>query len=342
MPIQGFTRMRRHGFGKQSAFGTAASVTRAMPWRGVPDINPNWTDNDTADFGSIDPVASPYRTRLDVTVPYSGALDYESASTVGAIGLRGGVTPTGGGAAKTWTFSGLSTSTSTFDYMTDEFTDDVTADGMRLRDVILENWEYSFGEDLGPWQFTGTGRASSVDTHITATSVTLSSNLPLVFGADTELFIDDAAGSIGGTKLSDVVHAMSVRVETNIDLKYYANGSNSRFQLSGYGISGRTVTASITFAKQNSIIGAGNSETVDWLNADPVNRFVQLKATSGVIITGSTPYSLTLNLPLTWRTRSDGEIGGNTTVTLEGVGRYDSVLGYPLRKIVVNSRADVP
>jgi hypothetical protein len=283
-----------------------------------------------------------YRTALDVTVPFTGALDYESAATVFAAGLRGGVAPTGG-TAKTWTFSGLSTTATTFDYFTDEFTDDVTADGIRVRDLILENFELSFADDLGPWQFAGGGVGSTVDTHVTATSLTVGSNLPLIFGADTQLFIDDTAGSIGGTQISDSLHSMNIRVEHEVDRKRFANGSNSRFALAGYGISGRTITASFTFAKVDAITGALNSETVDWLNADPVNRFVQVKATSATMIPGTaTPYSLTLNLPLTWRTRSDGELGGNTTVTLEGMGRYDSVLGYPIRAIVINSRADVP
>lgn len=341
-PIAGFVRHRRHGFGKQSAFGTPATTTRAMPWRGVPELEPNWTDNDTADTGSIDPILTPYRTAFDVTIPYEGALDYESAVTVFAAGLRGGTSPTGGGADKTHTFTGLSTTATTLDYFTDEFTDDVTYDGIRAKDVILENFEFSFGDDLGPWQFTGGGLASSADTHVTATSLTLGSNLPLVFGADTQLFINDSAGTIGNTQVSDALHAMTIRHEFTVDRKRFANGSNSRFALSGYGISGRTITASFTFAKTEAVTGALNSETVDWLNSDPVNRFVQVKAISATNIAGtSTPYSLTLNLPLTWRMRDDGEIGGNTTITLEGVGRYDSVLGYAIRAIVVNSRTDV-
>ena len=43
-----------------------------------------------------------------------------------------------------------------------------------------------------------------------------------------------------------------------------------------------------------------------------------------------------------WRTREDGEVGGNSTVTLELVGRYNTDLGYALYSSVVNDRATLP
>ena len=160
MPIQGYTRHRQHTFGKQSAFGTAVTPTRAIPWRGVPDINPNWTDQE-ADTGSIDVFLPPYRTFTDVTVPFTAqtGITYDDLAIMGSMGIVGGVSPSGGGAAKTYTFAPPSLTATAVDYYTDEFGDDVTSDGMRLRDLILENWELSFGDDLGPWQFSGSGRA---------------------------------------------------------------------------------------------------------------------------------------------------------------------------------------
>ena len=39
--------------------------------------------------------------------------------------------------------------------------------------------------------------------------------------------------------------------------------------------------------------------------------------------TPSTFYGWTVTLPMTYRTREEGEIGGNTTVILNGTAHYD-------------------
>jgi hypothetical protein len=61
-----------------------------------------------------------------------------------------------------------------------------------------------------------------------------------------------------------------------------------------------------------------------------------------MISTGSTPYSWDLRLAGEWMTRSDGEVGGNSTITLELVGRYNTDLGYAIYSSVVNDRATLP
>lgn len=338
--IRGFTRMRKHTFGKQSVFGTPVAPTIVVPWRGIPDINPNWTDDEDVDVGSIDPALPPYRTAMDVTVPYTGTLNYQNVPLIFGMGVRGGVTPTGVFPAKTWEFTALSLTPTELDYFTDQFTDDVTDDIMQLQDTILESFELSFGEDLGPWQFSGTGRASNVlyGDDVVDADIDVGSNFTKVYGADTELFINDAAGSIGSTKISDTLHSMSLRVEPTIDLKRFANGSNTRFQIAGYGYSGRNVTIQLQMAKTDEAL----AEVVKWLSEDPVNRFISLKATSPVVLTGSTHHSLDIKLGGTWRTRTDGDIGGNAVFTLEGRAQYIAGLGYPLRATVVTNHSVLP
>ena len=85
------------------------------------------------------------------------------------------------------------------------------------------------------------------------------------------------------------------------------------------------------------------SEVAKWLSADPVARYLKLSTTSPMLIPGtSTAYSWDLRLSGEWRTRDDGEVGGNSTVTLELVGRYNTDLGYALYSSVVNDRATLP
>lgn len=349
-PIIGFTRNRSHQFGLQSALNTPVAATRRIAFRGTPDINPNWSEQENVDTGSIDPVMDRYRVGSDITLSLTADLDFHHIPLLMAAGVEGAVTPTGGGAAKTWTHTTTSLSATTLDYFTDEFADDANnndsgppEDGMQLYGGIVERLEFGFDETQGPWTVSTDWRFSGVNAHVTPTaSLQVSSNTPLVFGADTALYIDDTSGGIGGTLISDSLHSASVVIENQIDVKRFAQGSNTRFQVDGYGLSGRTITATFRFAKTSQIVAALNSETVDWLSADPVDRYVQLLTQSTAAAEGATPYSWTQNLSGNWFTRTDSEFGGNSVVELVLQGRYDAGLGYAYRSTVVNTLAATP
>jgi hypothetical protein len=343
LPIAGFQRFRQWAFSAaQSAHGTAATPSGAFPWRGVPDIDPHWTDIDDVDVGSVDPVLSPYRTVTDISTTLAGPLDYNSIPLIMAAGVRGGVTATGAG-PYTWTHQAVSLTATTLDEFSASWGDDFAQDDIRLRDGIIEQIEFTMPDDLGPWRVSTQWYFGNVQPHTTKPAVTLASNLPLVFGADTQLFINSTAGAIGNTQISDALHSARVTIRNSIDRKRFANGSNSRFAVSGYGFAGREIEAEFTFAKTTAIAGfASTSELRDWLNADPVSNYVEILATSAQIAGGSTAYSWSQRLHGTWRTKSDGEMGGNTTVTLTFRGQYDATLGYVYRSSVVNSNATLP
>lgn len=344
MPISGFTRFRQWAFSAaQSAHGTAATPSGAFPWRGTPNINPNWTDLDDVDDGSIDVTLQPYRKQLDTTVTLAGPADFNSLPEVMNMGVRGGVAPTGGGAAKTWTHTALSLTATTLDEASAQWGDDYGSDDMRFKDGVIESIEITFPEDLGPATISTQWYFGSVDSGVTkVASLVLPSNLPLIFGADTALYIDSTAGAIGGTQISNSLHSGSIKITNTIDKKRFMNGSNSRFAVAGYGLAERSVEATFTFAKIDSIAGSTGSEIVKWLNSTAVSRFLQLKTTSTEIITGSTPYSWTQNFSGDWRQRTDGELGGNSTITLMLKGRYNGDLGYIYQSVVVNSNAALP
>ncbi len=343
MPIEGIVRNRFHQFGKQTVLNTPVAATRRVAWRGVPDINPNWTEQDEADTGMIDSALPRFRVGSDITMPLSGPATFQDLPLVYAAGVRGGVTPTGAGTAKTWVFTAQSDVAMAPDYFTDQFSDDVSRDGMQLYGGIVESFEMGYDETQGPWTISTDWRFSGVNAHVTPTSgLMIGSNLPLMFGADTSHYIDDTSGGIGGTILTDTVHSFTFRVENEIDVKRFSNGSNTRFQVNGYGVVSRTITATWRFAKTNAIINAINSETADWLSADPVNRYMSVVTQSTALAQAATPYSQTLNFSGNWFTRADTEIGGNSVVDLVCMGRYDLGLGYPFRATVVNTLATLP
>lgn len=342
MPIQGFTRFRAWQFGKQSAHGTAVSATRRVAWGGRLEIEPNWTDQEDVDVGSVDEVLPAYRVGSDITASLSGALTYRDIPLIMAAGVRGGQSPVLSSSTYQWTHQALSLSATTLDEFTTEWADDVSGDGFKARDGILESIELGFDESLGPWQFTGGWRWGYVDGGVTPTSgLQVGSNLPLVFGADTALYVDSASGSIGSTLIADALHRASLTVNNTIDLKRFAQGSNSRFAISGYGLSARESRVSFTFAKTSQTVGIAG-EAAKWLSADPTNRYIKLLTTSPNLISGSIPYSWDVRMSGTWRMRTDEEIGGNSVVVLEGKVRYDAGLGYALRSYCVNDLSALP
>lgn len=344
LPIAGFLRFRQWAFSAaQSAHGTAATPSGAFPWRGTPETNPNWTDIDDVDVGSIDPVLSPYRLHQDNTVTLEGPLDFDSIPLPMAAGVRGGVTPTGS-TAKTWTHTALATTATTLDEFTASWGDDFGADDARYVDGIVEQLTFTMPEDLGPWRISSQWYFGTIVPHTTKPAVTLGSNLPLVMGADTQLFINNTAGAIGTTTVVDAFHSAEVTITNEIDKKRFANGSNTRFAVNGYGLASREITAEFTFAKTTAIAGfASTSELRQWLSADPVSRYIELVTTSTKNIPGtSTAYSWSQRFHGTWREKTDGEMGGNSTVTLAFRGQYDSTLGYAYRSTVVNANASLP
>ena len=337
MPIQGFARNRFHQFGLQTVVNTPVDATRRIAFRGVPDINPNWTDQEV-DTGSIDIAvpAVPRRGRHHRVPDRADELPPHPAAH--------------GGGRAWWRLPvivghlvhvGAPVGVPDLDHAGLLHRGDGRRRDARPRRTRSSSTAASsnactmgFDETLGPWTVAADWRFSGVNAHGTPTAgLTVGSNLPLVFGADTALYIDDTSGSIGGTLIADSLHSAEVRIENTIDLKRFAQGSNTRFQIGGYGLSARVIGATFRFAKTSQIVAALNCETVDWLNATAVNRYVQLVTTSTV--RGRVRASRSPGTRVsagTWRVRSDVEIGGNAVVELQLVGHYDASLGYAYRR----------
>lgn len=333
-PIAGFTRFRSHQWGVQSVIGTAVAATRVMPYRGAIEVNPNREIPDV-DTGSLDPMLSPADGALEITASLEGPTYFNDAPYVYAAGIKGGVTPTGAGTAKTWVFQAASLTADPFEYFTDEWGDDTTAsDGITARGGVADGFTLSFGDDLGIFQtsldmvYAGVSLATAETGALTIDT----SGIP-VYGADTEVYLDSAAGSIGTTKLVDAIHGASVQVANNLDQKRFANGSNSRFQLAGYGRGPRGITVTLTVAKTAATMAERAT-----LDDTPVpNRYIEIKTTSTTEAQSGIPYSNSIRVPARLISATDGEIGGNSTIEFTYRGFYDSTLTYAWRSVVVNT-----
>lgn len=337
--IAGFTRYRRHQVGVQTVLATAVPATRVLPYRGAIVINPNRTDPDV-DVGSLDPVMPPFLGATEVSGEWTGKLDYDNLPIILALAGKGGVTPTGGGAAKTWTFQYGSLTADSFDVVTDEWGDDTNAnDGITAYGGVIDEYTISFGEDLGACDITAnlTYAGATMATPRTS-ALTIATTQKWVYGGSMKMYIDTAAGSIGSTQFTDAVHTASIRWQNNLDKKRFANGSNSQQRLAAFGRGPRVIEAQIQFAKTSAVMAEAAR-----LDDDPApTSYLDFVFSSNEFVTGSTPYSWDRKMPARLISRSDGEIGGNTTLTLTYRAFYDTTTTYACKDVVVNALTALP
>jgi len=250
--LPGNVRFRALQMGKETTFGTAVAATRRMPWRFAPTVDPHWTTPDV-DTGTLDPAIAPYRMAVDVTGQANGPSDADSIVTMWAGLLKGGVSPTGPtDSAYTWQFSPASTSADAFEIFTAEWGDEVTNDQFQYLDGVVDQVTLAFPQDLGPIAMTADWRFASAVYPIVGgltPGLSVATNPPWLYGADTQLCIDDVYGSIGITPLVNTMHDASIQIQNNLDIKRFSNGSNTNFAVAGYGRGARMMTTTFTFAK---------------------------------------------------------------------------------------------
>ena len=350
MPIAGFSRFRKRQWGYQgsnsSVINTKAVATRALPWKGVPDVNLNyvWPDQDE---GSLHKISAPYQTANDITETVTGPANYNDLPYLFTAGIIGGITATGA-TAKQWAFQPTSLTSSPLGMFTEEFGDDVLTDWWQLIGTVAESFTLTGDNTMGPLQISANLRmaswksTSSTDHPVSGTvptaALTVDSAPTPVFLGDCELFLNATSGAIGTTKITDALEGLVLTVTNGNDNKRYANGSNTRFAIAGYGLGSQEITLALTLAKTSQTVGL-LSENDLWFDDTPAKRFCELRFTSPVIITGVIPYSLSLRLPFFYTVRADGEAGNNTNITLTGTAVYDSGLGYAFRAVPVTTLA---
>ena len=347
MPIQGFTRLRKHQFGRQAAIGTRIAAKRAYPFSGVPDHNLNWTDPEI-DVGSIDPVAAPYRLAPDLTAALTDpALRYNSLPLLLSAVFGDAVTPTGAGTAKTWSFAPSSTTVDAIDTYTYEFGDDVTTDWFQYGDSLLETLEITGPEDLGPLTTSMTWRMGSIfssgstdapDAPTVPTALDVAPNEAIVYLKDGGIYIASGAYDLDAGQISDALHTFTLRINQPYDQKRFANATQV-FDVSGYGRGPREIELEATYAKTTDTVGIG-SESDSWMRDQSVDRYIQMRFESTVEAEAATPYSWVFSMPARYFTRTEGDVGGNTVVVLTAHAWYDPEdFNGVLRSTVINSLA---
>ena len=339
MAVQGLVRLRTNQVAKQSVIGTAVTATRRVPWRGAVVYNPNRTDPDV-DVGSLDPIILPYMTAPEVTWNPTGPMIFNDLPIRLSAGLIGGISPTGGGAAKTWTYTCASLTADAFDYWTDEFADDTEAtDAIIAFGGVADSLSETLPEGLGPWEFSDNWFFANATLGSNGTnSLVVDSSPVFAFGADTVITLDSLPGNIGVAPLVDAVHGAQLTITNNLDRKRYANGSNNRFNLGGYGRGARVIELVLTLAKTATTIA--EAATLD--DTPTPNRYIKISTTSTELAQAANPYKYERFLPCRLFDRAEGEIGGNATIVLTYRAFYDATLTYAFKAVVVNQLTALP
>jgi len=332
MAVQGLTRLRKHQFARQPAFGTKVPATRAYGFQGTPTSDLAWTDPEV-DAGSRDVTAAPYRATPDLTAGLTfNALEYNDLPLILCGFFGGAVVPTGGGAAKTWTHDPASTTIDDPDEFTYEFGDDVLTDWYQFGDSVIESFEITGPTGLGPltatvnWRQGSVSSTGSTDSPVDGTVPTpgldVDTNGAKVYLKDMGIYLADTVAGLAAGQVLDALHSFILRGNVEYDQKRYANGTQN-FDLSGWGPGTRGIEFEATYAKTADTVGVG-SESDKWMSDEAQNGYARLLFLSTVVAQSpSTFYGWTVTLPIRYYTREEGEEGGNTTVILNAHAFFD-------------------
>ena len=135
------------------------------------------------------------------------------------------------------------------------------------------------------------------------------------------LYIASTAAGLAAGQVLNALHSLEMTITAERDDKRFANAAQS-FDVSDRSVTGFAVELALTLAKTDDTVGTG-SETDAWFSDDAVDRYVRLDFISTRIISGATPFSWQVDMPLRYVTREEGESGGNAVIVLTGNAWYD-------------------
>jgi len=331
MSVEGLVRARKHQMGRQDTFGTKVAATRAYPFSGTPSVDLQWTDPEV-DTGSIVPTVAPARGAGEFTAPLTDPqLAYNNIPLL-MEGIFGGNVNPAGGAVETWTHNPAAVAPldedSNFTY---EFGDDRTDDWYQFGDGVLDSLTITGPEGLlalttdMAWRFGSAASNSSTDSPpspaVPTASLNVDKNPALVYLKDMGLYIASTTAGIAAGQILNALHTFALTFTVERDDKRFANESQS-FDVSDRSRTGVAIELALTLAKTDDTVGTG-SETDAWFSDDAVDRYVRLHFLSLKNISGSTKYEWTLDMPMRYYTREEGDSAGNAVIVLTGHAFYD-------------------
>ena len=328
---------RKWQFGIETSLGSNNTTVTYNPLvQGHPTLDTTWEDipHDPNQFESK---ILPVKTQERWNLPLTGAALFQTLPFWFQGVIQGGVTPTGSGTAKTWTFTPNQT---TDDMATYKAEYGVTSGHVwGGNGVVINSLELTFPETGGMWEMSIDAMGNSFGSNAAFTSSIDIDTVPSVLlGAFTKVYIDETPGAIGGTQITGALRRGSVKFGFAAVEPKILDGDGFQYDAIGRGM--RETEVTLVFEQTT----ASRTEVLHYLRNHVTTakmRYVRLVVLGNIISgAGGGQESLTLDLPGVWMTAGFDEIGQNIVYTLTGKVKYDSTLARGLRAIVVNDKAD--
>lgn len=311
--------------GKESTYGTAVSATRKM-YFGPDSILTREREAREHRFatGTRDNVRDltlgPVTAGGTITMPLSASEIIELL----LMGINGGVTPTGAGTPKLWTFTpGTSLDSATLEFsdgaiarrMTGTYVDELTISGS-VRDMTTVSATV-FGKELAANALTGSLTDRTPD---------------FIEGWETKLYIDAFGGTAGSTNIAATMINWEVSFRNQLARKYFADNTNA---------TGAVTTGELEVTARLLFEASASQSATEFTNWDAATkRLVRLEFGQNVIIDGSDKKFVTVDIPGAWSVFDLGQTDENTRAyELELTYVYDSTNAYGFRVRAQNARA---
>lgn len=270
-------------------------------------------------------------------VKLSADLTFEQFLHVLFMNMKGGVTATGAGADKTWTFNPTYLAEPALDAFTLglRYSDGTNNFDERVAYLIGRGFKLSgnIGE-IAKVEVDAFGRPVETATAITGAIAVPSVNfVPVALG---KVYLDSTFGGLGGTQITESIISFNLDFESMAQPKFYIDGRSDK-SFTTHGLK-RARWALQLEAELNTAINteraAAQSRAI---------RYVRLEFVGASL--GGSNYKVTVDLPLRHKMGMydpNGDRDGNQKVTLDMIPAYDSTNSFGMKVTVVNALAALP
>lgn len=239
------------------------------------------------------------------------------------MGINGGVTPTGAGTPKLWTF----TPGTTLDAATIEWYDG--ARGWDVGGCYVDKLNFkgsANGEAMVSADIFGKNMTIATPTG------SLTERVPdFIEGWETKLYLDTFGGTAGTTAVAGTMINWDISIENGLGRKYFADNT---IAAGGITIGELEVKATLTFE------AAASAAATEFANWDATTkRLARLEFGQNEVIDGSDKKFVTLDIPGAWEAVNlGGDDEGTRTYELGMQYVYDATNAYGLQIRAQNAR----
>lgn len=328
----GYQKAELIQLGQQSVFDTAVAAT--FKYRGMLTFNEN-IENYEPDYpqGVRGQTINQMSTQAKGwTGEYEADLTAEELITFLDMGFKGGVTASGAMADKTWTYlpppaANPSPKPYTLEYAVKDFS---TSWARQVPNVYCSQIVITIPQNGPAKMKCSLFGGAVVSGHTMTAALSYLSGLEIVPGGKFKLYVDDAAGSIGGTQKTatllngEITLMAGIRPDATIDGRTNLDYSQVLFE--------DVAAEAKLLVNYNAFADA---ELTKWRTR--ASRYVQLKAIGATL--GGSNRSIQIDLPCEYVAGQQvGRQANANTLALALKAKYDATIAGTYKVTVVNAR----